>query len=59
MSKRSKTYRRPSKTAVKGRTCAAKGCTVILSMYNPTDICTTCLAKIPVGDRAYRYGDGF
>jgi len=59
MSKRSKTYRRPSKTAAKGRICEAKGCTVILSVYNTTPICSNCLAKIPVGDRPYRYGDGF
>ncbi len=59
MSKRGMNYRRPTKQAAKGRVCEAKGCTVVLSRYNMSPICSTCLAEIPLAERPYRYGDGF
>lgn len=52
-------YRRPTKMAEKGRTCEAKGCHVILSVYNMTAICSACFENIPLAERPYRYGDGF
>ena len=59
MSKRGMNYRRPTKTAEKGRICEAKGCTVVLSQYNMSPICSTCLTQIPVRKRRYLYRDGF
>jgi hypothetical protein len=52
-------YRRPTKMAEKGRTCEAKGCRVILSVYNMTAICSACFENIPVRERRYLYRDGF
>ena len=48
-----------TKTYPKKRVCKGEGCTTVLSTYNKNDICSTCLRKIPVGERPYIYNDGF
>jgi len=44
-----------NKTKTEKRVCEAEGCTTFLSAFNKTPICATCLDKIPLLDRPYRY----
>jgi hypothetical protein len=40
-----KYYEKKERLAGKKRTCATKGCTTILSRYNPDSICGTCESR--------------